>query len=208
MFKNKIFGLACILVVLLAASCNYRSAPPASQSTKSTTGGVQLSTTQAPLDASVPTQHKVFAPAVQSGQQAPDGESSAPALNAVDPRIEINAGPTALKIGDFITLEGMPVDLGLPYYELILRDEGVQGAEPVVRVTYENMVTPLSGSSAVLELVSAQGEMGKATFVLRAKAVGVTTVTIQATGEVQTADSQAARWGGTGSGDILITVTE
>jgi hypothetical protein len=208
LLKNKIFGSVCVLGIVLVAACNYTSPPPATQSTNSQAGDVETSASQAPLDASVPTQHKVFAPAVQSGQGAPNGERSASALNAVDPRIEIKADPTNLKIGDFITLEGMPVDLGLPYYELVLRDEDVQNADPVVRVTYENMVTPLSGSSAVLELVSAQGEMGKATFVLRAKAAGVTTVTIQATGEVQTADSQAARWGGTGSGDILITVTE
>jgi hypothetical protein len=208
LLKNKIFGLVFILFIVLVASCNYTSAPPLAQTTHSQTGGGGLPASQAPLDEPVPTQHKVFAPAVQSGQGAPDGEGSAPALNAVDPRIEIKAAPTNLKIGDFITLEGTPVDLGLPYYELILRDEGVQDAEPVVRVTYENVVTPLSGTSAVLDLVSAQGEMGKAIFVLRAKAAGVTTVTIQATGEIQTADSQAARWGGTGSGDILITVAE
>ena|GEM_PF-1123995 len=208
MLRNKILALVGILVVVLAASCNYRSAPPALQTTDSQTGAVASPTFQAPQDAPVPTQHKVFAPAVQSGQQALGGENSATEVNAVDPHIEIQASQTSLKIGDFVTLEGAPVDLGLPYYELILRDQGVQDTEPVVRVTFENMVTPLAGSSAVLELVSAQGEMGKATFVLRAKAAGVTTATIQATGEVQTADSQAARWGGTGSGDVLITVTE
>jgi hypothetical protein len=206
LFSKKICGLLGILVFIFLASCNYRSAPPASSPTNPQTGGAASPTSQPPQGAPASTQHKVFAPAVQSGQQG--GESNATEPSAVDPHIEMQASQTSLKIGDFVTLEGVPVDLGLPYYELVLRDQGVQDAEPVVRVTYENIITPLRGSSAVLELVSAEGEMGKATFVLRAKAAGVTTATIQATGEVQTADSQAARWGGTGSGDVLITVTE
>jgi hypothetical protein len=100
-----------------------------------------------------------------------------------------------------------PVGIGLPYYYLNARDEGVQNADPMVQVTYENQITPGKGSSQVLEFVSAQGAMDKAEFVLRAKAPGLTTLTVTATGEIQLKqEGTPSVWSGAGSGSVVITV--
>jgi hypothetical protein len=74
-------------------------------------------------------------------------------------------------------------------------------------VTYSNQVTPLGGSSGVLEFVSAEGGLEQVKFVLRANAPGSTTVTVIATGEIHNPGSGQASWTGQGSGAVDITVT-
>lgn len=123
----------------------------------------------------------------------------------VDPYIEIGAAQSELRVGEVITVTGKPIQLGLPYYYLYLRDEGVQDAPFLAQVTYENQFTAGEGISQVLELVSARADMSQVVIVLRAKAPGMTTLSIQATGEVRLQDG-AYSMNGMAAGDILISV--
>lgn len=128
-----------------------------------------------------------------------------PMAEETDPHIEIDLSQTLYKVGDIITLVGQVVDIGLPYYTVIVRDEGVQDAPPVAEVTYENQVTLMENSSKVLELQSASATMNQITLTFLAKSAGKTTVTIQAIGEVHQGSGGAAMWQG-GSGEVVIVV--
>jgi hypothetical protein len=125
----------------------------------------------------------------------------------IDPYIEIDASQFELQVGEVITVTGTPIQLGLPYYYLYLRDEGVQDVAPVAQVTYEDQFTVGEGISQVLDLVSIQADMSQVVIVLRAKAPGVTTLSIQATGEVRLQDG-AYSMSGIAAGDILISVKQ
>lgn len=156
-----------------------------------------------PAEPTLPPPSSVYLPSISSNETGAAPGSEAP--TASDPQVNIDVSGSTLKVGDTLTVLGTPVDIGLPYYYLVLRDDGVQDAPPVVQVTYDNEITPQDGSSKVLEFVSAEGGMNQAKFVLRAIAPGVTTITINATGELHSAEGVS--WSGGGSGTVTITVT-
>lgn len=171
---------------------------------QATTAALPIQDSPQPLIPTLPPpteagQDKAFLPMISNEGEATEGLQ-------LDPHVEILVSPTTLKIGDTLTVIGRPVELGLPYYYLIIRDEGVQQVEPIVQVTYDNQIQTMSGSSKVLEFVSAEGKMDQATFQLKAIAAGQTTITISATGEVNSGSSGSSMWSGGGSGDVLITV--
>jgi hypothetical protein len=128
-----------------------------------------------------------------------------PSPPSTDPHIEINLDQTLYKRGDLITITGIPVDIGQPDYSLVIRDEGVEDAEPIVWVTYQNQQTKLSGKSQILELISVEASAEQVTFILRANQAGTTTVTILATGEVNTGYPGPAI-PAEGAGEIVIVV--
>jgi hypothetical protein len=123
----------------------------------------------------------------------------------VDPLVDIEMSQTLYHVGDLITITGIPREVENPYYSLVVRDEGVQDAVPLAEVTAENQLTTYRNRSRVLEFVSAKGESNLVTFVLRAKGVGTTTVTIGASGAVHTGNSGANLELGA-SGDVVIVV--
>lgn len=125
----------------------------------------------------------------------------------VDPHIEIDLPVTLYKVGDTITIVGTVVDIGLPYFSIIVRDEGVQDNPPMAEITYENKLTLMDGTSSILELKSASASNDQITLVFLAKKAGKTTVMINATGEVHQAYPGPAMWQG-GSGEVVIVVEE
>ncbi len=184
-----------LMVLLVLAACNRPETP-------SSVPPTQLLPQPTALSEPMPTEadlNKAFLPAISANGDAPQGVE-------VDPHVEILVSQTELKVGDVLTVTGKPVELGLPYYYLIVRDEGIQQAEPLVQVTYDNQVKLMSGKSQVFEFVSAEGQMGLATFQLKAISTGQTTITISATGEMNVGSSGSYMWSGGGSGDILILV--
>ncbi len=139
--------------------------------------------------------------------EIPDPTAAFTQTEVIDPYIDIGATQTDLQVGDVITVTGKPMQIGIPYYYLYLRDEGVQDAAPVAQITYQGEFSAGEGKSQVLELVSAKADIQQVLFVLRASAPGVTTLSIQATGEIRLQDG-AYSMSGTGSGEILISVSE
>ncbi len=136
----------------------------------------------------------------------PGQPTRAPSGPPVDPHIEICAGGLAartatIKVGETITVTGKPVDIGLPYYDLLL------DGKPVVEVQYGGQVRML-GSDNRLEVVSAQGAMQEATFVLRGRAPGTVRTAISATGEVHYGYPGPAMYEGGGSDTVEITISQ
>lgn len=204
MKKSTLFILCMGLALALAAiACNLPSLG-GSPSTQQPAGTQVFQ----PQDLASPTENTLFLPQIRSGSSVTKtpGESG-PATAVDEPRVDLSASTDTLRVGETLTLVARPVGIGLPYYYLNARDEGVQNADPMVQVTYDNKMTPGTGTSQVLEIVSAAGEMGKVEFVLRAKAPGLTTLTVTATGEVQLKQQGTPTvWNGGGSGSVVITV--
>jgi hypothetical protein len=204
-------SLIIFAVLALCQACNLPVGLPVSITSQSPT--------LEPQELAQPTQgHNVFIPAVQSGGGTKTGVKGTPGVAATldagmpteaafDPHVEVTADHTALKVGDILTITGVPIQISNPSYEVNVRDPGVENIPSLAKVTYNNQVTPLDGSSGVLEFVSAEGGLEQVTFVLRAKAPGTTTVTVIATGEIHNPGAGQASWIGQGEGTLDITVT-
>jgi hypothetical protein len=192
-----------LMLALAAMACNFTSLGGPAK-TQPAVGTKPFE----PQNLPSPTTNSLFLPQIRSGSAATAAPGqSEPSTTDEEPRVELSASTDTLRVGETVTLVAKPVGIGLPYYYLNARDEGVQNADPIVQVTYDNHMTPGKGSSQVLEIVSAVGEMGKAEFELRAKAPGLTTITVTATGEVQLKqEGTPSVWSGAGSGSVVITV--
>ncbi|MEJ2600124.1 MAG: hypothetical protein P8Z00_17455 [Anaerolineales bacterium] len=196
------FSLGLVLaVVLLACNASIPGGPSNTQQATETKEFV-------PQGLPVPTKNNVFLPQIRSGSSGTVTPEQAGPPQAIDePRVDLSASADTLSVGQTVTLLAKPVGIGLPYYYLNARDEGVQNADPMVQVNYDNQITPGNGSSKVVDLVSAVGDMKQAEFVLRAKAPGLTTLTVTATGEIHlNQEGSPAVWSGAGSGSVVITV--
>lgn len=153
-------------------------------------------------------EHKVFIPAIQSESgKTPVSPDQGNTSQTFDPHVEIQVNNATLKVGDTLVLVARPVDISMPIYSLLVRDEGVQDAPPAANVTYENKVTALENPSKVLEFISAEGQSDQVTFILRATATGTTTVSVEASGEVHNPAADQSTTNGGGMGSVLITVT-
>lgn len=117
------------------------------------------------------------------------------------PRIDLSASATSLHVGETVTLTGIPVNIGVPYYTLTLSS----GAS--VTLTYDNQIRESLGANPQFELVSAEGTMSRVTFVLRALAPGSVDATISATGEVRSPEG-AFMWSYGSSAPVTLTLTE
>jgi hypothetical protein len=125
----------------------------------------------------------------------------------MDPHVDIQASQQTVPVGQTLTVTGRAVDIGAPAYTLILRDEGVQDAPPLLEVSSAGEQAPGGGSSKILELVSVQAGPDGVIFVFRGLAPGVTTLTILASGQITPQDGSAATTGG-GAGEIILTVSQ
>jgi hypothetical protein len=212
-------GLTFLTILVLSQACSPAPNPPTQMASQTQTLESK--------DLTKPTQaHNVFIPAVQSGgggmkagventpgventqgAQSTPGEPGTATEAAPDPHVEVQADHITLKVGEALTIVGAPVEISNPSYEINVRDPGVVNIPSLAGVTYDNQVTPLDGSSGVLEFVSAEGGLEQVKFLLRAKAPGTTTVTVIATGEIHNPGSGQASWTGQGSGSVDITVT-
>ncbi len=146
-------------------------------------------------------------PAIQSEMETPVVQDQDVTSQTFDPHVEIQVNNAKLHVGDTLVLVARPVDIGAPIYSLIVRDEGVQDAPPAANVTSENKVAALENSSHVLEFISAEGQSDQATFILRAKTAGVTTVSVEASGEIHNPYNAHETMNGGGMGSVLIYVT-
>lgn len=131
--------------------------------------------------------------------------TSTPVVTSSDPHVELSADATTLAIGDLVTVTGQAVDIGLPYFQILLKDAGAAEFAPLAQVTYENKIQSSADVSQVLELVSAEGNYTQVVITLRARAAGSTEIAISATGEVHS--SQGYMWSGGGSESLMIIVT-
>ncbi len=205
-------SMAVLALIVASLACTRRATSPIQQQATPTpraraTQPVGVVPTQEPQVAPTLAPFTVFLPFFPL-EFSPAKEGEAPSEQAtplpIDPRVEVSASGTTLKVGEVVTIKGVAVDIGLPYYYLVVRDDGVQDMPPLVMVTYDNILTVQDGSSQVVQFVSAEGNNDQVAFELRAKAAGVTTISINATGEIHT--TTGVTWNGGGSGSVVITV--
>ncbi len=115
--------------------------------------------------------------------------------------------PANPKVGELVVITADVVELGLPYYYLMVQDEGAADPAELGRATYNNEIAGQEAASQVVHFVQAEGDMHQATFTLLVIAPGTTSIWVNATGEVQ-ASNGAWTWGGGGSEPIVLTVTD
>ncbi len=129
-----------------------------------------------------------------------------PPRGPVDPHIEVCGGAPSVRSGETLTITAKPVDIGLPYYMLMIKDGEQPDYTQIVQVTYDNRIQGPTRASTLFELVSAKGSMYEATFVLRALSPGTATVVINATGEIHYGYPGPATYAGGGSDPVLVAV--
>ncbi len=124
----------------------------------------------------------------------------------VDPHVEVCASATTVSVGQTITLLAQVVDIGLPYFNVMVRPAGTGDFRPWFTVTYSNEIKAQADSAEPLELVSAQGNMNQLVVVLRARSAGAVDVVVNATGEVHYGYPGPAMWAGGGSNPLTLVV--
>ena len=92
----------------------------------------------------------------------------------VDPHIEISVSARKVQVGDTLTVVGVPVDFGLPYYRLHV-DSGT-----LVTATYEGEVKYGEAQSQIFEVTSVSAEMSQVEFTLTALRPGSVKISISA----------------------------
>jgi hypothetical protein len=121
------------------------------------------------------------------------------------PRIEIEPESRMLKVGDTLTIAGVPVAIGMPHYTLYL------DSDPAVTVTYEEEISYQAAVDSPLEFVSASATNSRVMFTLRAIHPGSVEASIGATGEVRIDYGEgtgAWAWGGADPDSIVIMVIQ
>lgn len=209
--KRKPLVLIVFILALAMIACSLPGfsgpvgggeAPPASTQESVVIPGIIVGETPQSQPVPPSQDQQVFLPNVESSGQNDLNESYPAPEEVVDPYVSIEIDTTSVTVGETFSVTGWPVQIGMPYYYLIVRDEGVQDALPLAQITYNNEFTPGEGSSQVIEVVEARADMQNATFTLRAIGAGNTTLEISVTGEVHT--NQGALWSGAASGAVMI----
>lgn len=195
---NRFILAAFGVLILFISGCNLP------QGTSVPTQDISVDTEVTPL----PEEQMQYLPSIAKEPESDGGFESYLPLASNEPHLEIIASRRTIKVGETITITGKPVNIDLPYYYLIIRDEGIQNNPPTAQVTYDNQLFELDGASLILELQSADGQIDQVIFKLRAKEVGVTTITINVTGDVQDLGDDSFHGKGAGSGSIVISVIE
>ena len=191
------------LLMLLSLACSEGTpypVDPAQVSPDLTPAAGEISPDQ-------PGQYKVFIPEANSGAAAAPQSPNLQMPAEFDPHVTIEVERATLSVGEVLVIVGRPVQIGKPFYSLSARDEGVQDEQPLASISYDNVIAQGAGFSQVLEFISAQADQTQVTFLLRARGVGVTTVTIHATGEISVGYPGPETIVGDGSGSVLINVT-
>ena len=124
----------------------------------------------------------------------------------MDPHVEVCASATTVSVGQSIILLAQVVDIGLPYFNVMVRPAGGGEFQPWLTVTYSNEIKTQADSAEPLELVSAHGDMHQLVVVLRARSAGAVDVVVNATGEVHYGYPGPAMWEGGGSNPLTLVV--
>lgn len=133
---------------------------------------------------------------------APDGT-----VDVVDPHIALCASATTVAAGQVVTLTGLAVDIGLPYYSVMAQDQtAVQPAE-LARITYGNESKLFEQASQLVQVIDVNADMEHVQVALRALQPGTVQLWINATGEIHYGYPGPATWAGGGSDPIILTIT-
>lgn len=124
----------------------------------------------------------------------------------VDPHLELCASTATVKLGDKIEVTGIAVDIGLPYYALLVKDETVDEWVRLAELSYENRVRFMSKDTPSFEVAGFNADMQQVTFQLIARRPGRYAIRINATGEIHYGYPGPATFSGAGSDPIQVSV--
>ncbi len=124
----------------------------------------------------------------------------------IDPHVELCASATTVSVGQQVTLLGQVVDIGLPYYYVMVRPAGAGDFQQWVAVTYDNEIKGQADSAEPLTLVSVRADMDQVVVVLQARSAGAVDVFVNATGEVHYGYPGPAVWAGGSSSPMTLAV--
>jgi hypothetical protein len=195
-----------LVVLLLAGGCNYRQPAPSEEKATASAPEALPYSVSAPMIQRGGSQQEVAAEPAAVEQAAVPVTEQAAAGATLDPYVQVSPETIEVAAGQVFTITAVPVLIGLPLYEVSARDEGVQDAPPMAKITYENQMLAMDATtSTIIEFVSASASGDRLVVTLRAKAAGVTTLMITASGEIHFADGSATMMGA-GSGTALVVV--
>lgn len=129
----------------------------------------------------------------------------------VDPHVELCFSATSAQVGEQVMIYAQAVDIGLPIYALSADSSSQSAVLLEVRVNPragagENPVTVIGDGSAILGFVRAELRGDTVIFVLEARAAGMVSGSVGASGEVHYGYPGPAMWSGGGSDPFTITV--
>ncbi len=222
--RRQRFSLFLLILALALAACAQLAGQPSPTNAPltlqppSSTAATPVVSRPAP-PTSTPTPHPHLPPTHVRGSQRgaapctivvrtpPPSAPTGTLPQQVDPHVELCASSTTAKVGETVTVVGQAVDIGFPYYQVRLRDQGAADFALLTEVTYLNQVRSRADVSPVLGLVSVEGQGDGLVVTLRARGAGHTQLVAIAEGEVHYGDPRGATWSSGVSDPITITAT-
>ncbi|MGB9639566.1 MAG: hypothetical protein ACPL4H_01555 [Anaerolineales bacterium] len=199
---------------LFLFACQTKNGPlttPVNQATPSLTNTLSLLPSQSIISTSEPV---ILVTATNEPypmiEVLPEEETETPtptfdAQTFQEAQVTLNLSRTLYKVGEIININVFVTNIPKPAYEVILRDEGVQEDTPVAQINAANQVSILDNDSKILELQSANSVNDQLILQFRAKAVGKTTLTVNAFSENSQASGTLPAYQ-MGSAEVLIVI--
>jgi hypothetical protein len=192
--RFSLFLLLLALGVALAACAQLAGQPsptnaPLTRQPPSTTTTTPVGSRPAPSTSTPTPSRRAAAPCTIVVRTPPPSAPTTSAMGTalpqrVDPHVELCASSTTVKVGETVTVVGQSVDIGFPYYDVRLKDQGAADFALLTEVTYLNQVKSRADVSQVLGLVSVEGQGDDLVVILRARGAGRTQLVASAEGEV------------------------
>ncbi len=126
-------------------------------------------------------------------------------INVVDPHIAFCASQTTVAVGQVLTLTGLAVDIGLPYYSVMVQDSSAAQPVELARITYNQESKIFGQASQLVQVISLTADMKHIEVILRPLKSGTIPIWITATGEIHYPNG--AMWAGGGSDPLTLTIT-
>jgi hypothetical protein len=125
-----------------------------------------------------------------------------PSARLARARVEIQAQPATVQVGEVVTVTGRIANLGLAYYTLYLR------GEPSVTINYDGQLHFQGFTGSTFEFASASANSTQVEFVLRAIQPGAVKAVIGVSGEVRLEDGRGDpnwAWSRVASSPVVLT---
>jgi hypothetical protein len=125
-----------------------------------------------------------------------------PSARLARARVEIQAQPATVQVGEVVTVTGRIANLGLAYYTLYLR------GEPSVTINYDGQLHFQGFTGSTFEFASASANSTQVEFVLRAIQPGAVKAVIGVSGEVRLDDGRGDpnwAWSRMASSPVVLT---
>ena len=139
-------------------------------------------------------------------ESVPSGSPLELADYDVDPHVEISMSTTQLGVGDYLSVVGLPVDIGAPYYSLFIDHEWILTVSDSGEVVDSSDGIKAAGEQ-IFDVVSFSAQPWEVEFQLEARRTGIVTIYIAASGEIHYGIPGPTTWGGGSSVAVEVAVS-